>query len=159
MNRREMIGALGVGAATFTAAGVARAQEHAHGHGQQHGEHLQTIAECARVCNEVAHHCLEQVCTAQDDKAREAHARIHEAAMDCQAFCVLTATLMARHSSMAHHAHAACAEACAQCAKICEDAGVDSQEIQRCIQACRDCEKVCREMAKQPMEHHHHAHP
>lgn len=155
MTRREMIGTLGLGTAALAVAeGAAGAAQHEHG--EAHDDHLETLAECARVCNEVAHHCLEQVCNADDAKVREAHARIHEATMDCQAFCVLTAVLMARHSPMGHHAHAACAEACAQCAKVCEDSGVKSQEVQRCIEICRECEKACRSMTK-AMEHHHHA--
>jgi len=159
MNRREMIGTMGLGAAALTATGMARAQqERAHAHGQQHEGHLQTLANCARICNETAHHCLEKLCTTQEASEREAHARIHEATMDCQAFCVLTATLMARHSPMSHHAHLACAEACAQCAQVCQDAGTQSEEVKACIEACKACEKACRTMAEQKTEHHHHDH-
>lgn len=152
MDRRELFGMLGVGAAGLLATGgAALAQE-----GQQHDEHrehhLQTIDECARVCNATAHHCLEQFRGGQGQAGGGAagsqadHARIHEAAMDCQAFCHLTSALMARHSKMAPQAHAACAQACAACAEACEKASQKSPVVEQCAAACRACEKVCRQM-------------
>jgi hypothetical protein len=147
MDRRELLGMLGAGAAGLVAAGgVAHAQQgqQAHQHDEHHEHHIQTIDECARVCNETAHHCLEQLRGGGQGQAD--HARIHDAAMDCQAFCHLTSALMARHSKMAPQAHAACAEACAACAKACEEASEKSDVVKRCAEACRACEKVCRQM-------------
>jgi hypothetical protein len=68
-----------------------------------------------------------------------------EAAMDCQAFCVLTATLMVRSSPYAKYAHGACAVACRDCAAACE--GHHAEIMKECVQACRACKKVCRQMA------------
>lgn len=156
MNRREMIGALGLSATTVVASGVARAQDHDHHH--DHDGHLETLVQCAKVCNELAHHSLEALCLEQEASKREGYSRIREATIDCQAFCVLAATLMTRHSPMGHHAHAACAEACNQCAEVCESSGVESDEIERCIAICRECRDACRDMAKTPISHHHHDH-
>ena len=58
--------------------------------------------------------------------------------MDCQAFCVLTVTLMARSSPLAAYAHQACAEACRCCAEECEK-GQD-EIMKECAKKCRDCE-------------------
>ena len=71
--------------------------------------------------------------------------KAHEAAMDCQAFYALTATLTARSSPMAKYAHGACADACRDCAAACE--GHQDEIMKECVKACRDCEKLCRQMA------------
>ena len=66
--------------------------------------------------------------------------------MDCQAFCVLTATLMARSSPLARHAHEACADACRDCGAECEKE--QAEIMKECARACRECEETCRRMAK-----------
>jgi len=144
MDRRELLGVLGAGAAGMVAmGGTARADHEGH-----HHEHIKTIGECARVCNEAAHHCLEQLC--KGGPHAELHAKAHEATMDCQAFCTLTAALMARSSPMAKYAHMSCAEACRDCAAACE--GHEDAYMKECVRACKACEKVCREMGG---SHHH----
>lgn len=166
MDRRELLSALGASAGFAALGTTAWAQQagertgkakagahgghdHAgHGHdehsGGEHEEHLKTIAECAKVCNETAYQIMGQL--RKDGKDREVHAKIHEATMDCQAFCVLSSILMARKSRMAGYAHAACADACRDCAAACEQG--DSQITKRCAEICRECEKACRQMAK-----------
>ncbi len=159
MNRRKMIGTMGLGAAALAATGTVRAQqreEHEHEHGEGHEDHLAVIANCAKVCNETAHHCLEQTVHSENASEREGHAHVHEATMDCQAFCVMTAALMARHSPMALHAHAACAEAVPECAKTCQESGIKSDVVQNCEEACKECEKACRSMVSQHGSHDHH---
>ncbi len=144
MDRRELLGWMGAGAAGLVAStargGPANAEEH------EHHEHLKTIGECARVCNEAAHHCLEKL-EKGGQEHREHHARAHELTMDCQAFCVLAATLMARSSPLAHYAHQACAEACRCCAEECEKG--HGEIMKTCAEKCRACEKVCRSMSKE----------
>jgi hypothetical protein len=46
---------------------------------------------------------------------------------------------------MAKYAHAACADACRDCAMACE--GHQDEIMKACVIACRNCEKVCRQMA------------
>ena len=139
MDRRDLLSALGAGAAGLVAlgGGTARAdQEH------EHGEHVKTIGECALVCNQAAHHCLSEL--KKGGPHAELHAKSHEAAMDCQAFCALTATLMARSSPYSKYAHRACADACRDCAMACE--GHQDEIMKECVMACQNCEKSCRQM-------------
>jgi hypothetical protein len=144
MDRRELLGLMGIGAAGLmaTAAREASAGDQEH---HEHAEHIKTIGQCAIACNEAAHHCLDAL-KKESSEHREHHARAHELTMDCQAFCVLTATLMARSSPLAHYAHQACAEACRCCAEECEK-GQD-EIMKECAKKCRDCEQVCRSMSK-----------
>lgn len=163
MDRRELLNLLGAsaGLAAFGAgawagepARKAKSGTHAgHAHGEhehgkhpggKHEEHLRTLAECVRICNETAHHCLGQLRKGAED--REVHAKIHEATMDCQAFCVLAATLMSRKSRMAKYAHAACADACRDCAAVCEKG--PGEITSQCAEICRKCEEACRRMAE-----------
>src|SRR6185437_3267992 len=112
MDRRELLGGL----AGMVALGTGSARADHKGH--PHSEHIQVISACARVCNEASHHCLGRL--KQGGPHADHHAKAHEAAMDCQAFCTLTAALTARSSPMARYAFAACADACRDCALACE---------------------------------------
>ncbi len=141
MDRRELLSGLGGGMAGLAALGVGTARADQKGH--PHVEHCQTLSDCARTCNEASHHCLGQV--AKGGPHAEYHVKAHEAAMDCQAFCTLTATLAARSSPMARYAHAACADACRDCAAACE--GHQDEIMKECVTACQNCEKMCRQMA------------
>ena len=141
MERRELLGILGAGAAGLVAMSGGTANAAPEG---PHDGHIKTIGECAKVCNEAAHHCLSELKKGGGAHA-EHHAKSHEAAMDCQEFCTLAATLTARSSPMAKYAHQACADACRDCAAACE--GQQDAIMKECVKACRDCEKVCRSMA------------
>lgn len=142
MDRREMLGVVGAGAAGLVAmGGTARADDQG-----PHAEHLKTLDECANTCGRAAHHCLDQI--RKGGQNAEAHALAHELAMDCQATCSLATDLTARGSRVAHHVHGACAEVCAQCAKACEQAG-DDEIMKECARICREAEKVCRQMSQQ----------
>ncbi len=140
MDRRELLGVLGAGAAGLIAlrGGEARA-----GLEGPRDDHIKTLGECAKACDEAAQHCLDEL--RKGGKHAEDHARAHEAAMDCQAFCVLTATLMARKSPMAKYAHQGAVAACGKCAAACEDCR--DAIMKECAQMCRECEEICRRMA------------
>jgi hypothetical protein len=141
MDRRELLGILGVGATGLLAVGGTARADNEHGH--EHDEHIKTIGECVHACNRAAHHCLGEL--KKGGPHAEHHARSHEATMDCQAFCALTATLMSRSSPYAKYAHRGCADACRDCAAACE--GQDDEVMKECVKACQACEKVCREMS------------
>jgi hypothetical protein len=147
MDRREVLGWMGKGAAGLFVAGgaAAQAQEHDQHAGHKRDEHMKIMGECIRACNEAAHHCLEQLKQGSGEH-REHHAQAHELAMDCQAFCVLAATLMARSSPLASYAHQACAEACRCCADECEKG--HGEIMKDCATRCRECEQMCRGMSK-----------
>ncbi|MEO6808055.1 MAG: four-helix bundle copper-binding protein [Isosphaeraceae bacterium] len=155
MKRREMIGVLGMGAAALVtteamALAAQEAKDKDHDHHHDHHEHVRIIGECALICNMTAHHCLEKL--SEKDGDAKAHAKVQGLAMDCQEFCVLTLTLMARHSELSKYAHEACVEACRCCAEACEASSEQSDQVKKCAKACRDCEKTCRDMLKQ-MKH------
>ena len=144
MDRRELLGVLGASAAGLVAVGGGTARADGHDP-HEHDGHIKTIGDCAKVCNEAAHHCLTEL--KKGGPHAEHHAKAHEAAMDCQAFCVLTATLVARSSPYAKYAHGACADACRDCAAACE--GHQDEVMKRCAEACRKCEEVCRQMGRE----------
>ena len=131
----------GCGAAGLVAMGGG--STHAGDQGHEHDGHIKTISDCAKTCNEAAHHCLSQL--KKGEQHAEYHVAAHEAVMDCQAFCTLTAALMARSSPMAKYAHQACSNACHDCAAVCE--GQQEEIMKECVKACRECEKLCRQMA------------
>ena len=140
MDRRELLGVLGVGAAGLVAL---RANEaHADDEGT-HDDPVKTLGECAKLCDEAAHHCLDELL--KGGSHAERHAKAHEAAMDCQAFCVLTATLMARKSPVAKYAQLGSAAACGNCAAACE--GHKGHIMKECAKICRECEKMCRRLS------------
>jgi len=149
MDRRELLGALGAGAVGLAALSRAEAgadEDHkGHHHDKMHEDCMKACAECARSCNETASHCLELLREGSGD--RKVHAKVHELTMDCQAFCVLSATLIARGSELMVYSCDACAEACRICAEAC-DKHPASEMVKACAVACRNCERSCREMVK-----------
>jgi hypothetical protein len=148
MDRRELLGILGTGAAGLTvlAGSSAAADPETHRHLDQTQEDcIKACNDCARACNEVAGHCLEQLSEGSGD--RKVHARVHELTNDCQAFCVLSATLIARGSDLMSYACDACASACRECAAAC-DGHPAAELVRECAERCRACERSCRAMVR-----------
>ncbi len=147
MERRELLSLLGVGAAGVMLGGTARAaddkdhKDHDHGDMKAHHEHMKVMGECAIICNMTSAHCLKEA-VKEDCKERELHAKAAAITNDCQTFCVQAVTLMARHSALAPHAHKACADACRDCAAVCDKG--DDEVMKKCAEICRACEKACR---------------
>ncbi len=150
MDRREALSWIGAGTAgvVFAGGNSLQAQEH---EAHPMAEHLKTLGECIRACNQTAHHCL-QILMKESAEHRDVHARAVALATDCQAFCVLAATLDARSSPIAEFANAACAEACRCCAETCEQG--PGEVMKECAARCRDCERACRSMTKSTDAHH-----
>jgi hypothetical protein len=148
MDRRKLLGILGAGAAGLTAlsqtAPAAAPEEHRH-RDQTQEDCMRACSECARACNETARHCLEQLAEGSGD--RKTHARVHDLTMDCQEFCTLSATLIARGSDLMRHACEACAAACRECAEACDQHRA-SEMVKECAEKCRACERTCRAMVK-----------
>jgi hypothetical protein len=141
MDRRNMLGALGAGAAGLAVMGGSAVAQQPHAH----AGHGKALDDCREACGRAAHHCLEQL--RKGGPHQEAHARAHEMTTDCQRFCSLATDLSSRGSPVAHHAHAACAEVCRECAEACDKVAGD-QVMQDCAKTCREAEKHCRETAK-----------
>jgi hypothetical protein len=111
---------LGAGAVGLAALGgrEAYADEKKCCNDPMHAECMKACGECAKVCNEATHHCLEELGEGSGD--RKHHAKAYSLTMDCQVFCVLLATLIARDSDLMEYSCQACAEACRCCAEECE---------------------------------------
>lgn len=152
MNRRELIGALGV-----TAAGVVlplgraaqAADEKQDQHEKMHLDCLKACQDCEEICRKTFHHCYELL-----EQGKREHARAMRLTGDCAQFCDLAADMIASHSSLMAYSCTACAEACKACAEECAQS--DSAEMKACAEACRACEKTCREMVKAMSAHEHH---
>jgi len=147
MDRRELLGVLGAGAAglaTFSRTAVADQDPHRH-RDKVHEDCMKACGECAVACNETATHCLQMLGEGTGD--RKTHARTHSLTMDCQEFCVLSATLIARGSDLMQYSCEACADACRMCAEACEK-HPPSEMVKECAEKCRTCERSCRDMVK-----------
>lgn len=150
MDRREMLGAVGLGTAGLLAMG-------GHARGAQSG-HLdpektrciQSCNECATACEEASHHCLMELEEGKGD--RRVHAQAHHMAMDCAALCRMAAAFMARQSPLHGDVCQACAEACRRCAEACAK-GQNVTVMEECARICRECEKSCRDMARTAHAH------
>jgi hypothetical protein len=141
MNRREILGVVGVGFAGITLGATEARAQHPHHHDKLHGECLKACEACATICNETFHHCFHKV--------RDGHADHHRTAIltiDCQEFCRLSAELMARESPLIATACLACADACNLCGVECSRH--DDPQIKECAEACKKCEETCRALAK-----------
>jgi hypothetical protein len=140
MDRRELLGVLSAGAAGLVAfhGGQAHADL-----GGPYDDPIKALGECAKLCDEAAGHCLDEL--RKGGRHAEHHTKAHEAAMDCRAFCALAATLTARRSPMARYAHMGAVAACRACAEACESCYDDI--MKQCARSARVCERLCRQMA------------
>lgn len=142
MDRREMLGALGIGAIGMTTlASTSRAADDVghHHHDKVHEDCLKACAECAQACDEAFHHCYLQLKEGKTEHADSLHL-----VSDCAGFCALSACLIAKHSPLMAHSCQSCAEACRATAAECDK--FDSEEMKSTVKLLRECEKTCREM-------------
>lgn len=147
MDRRELLGALGVGAGLFAVSGSTARADHEGHHDKMHEDCLKACQECAEECGETFHHCFKLV-----EAGKKEHAKAAHLALDCAEFCGLSACLITRDSELMGAACAACADACKRCGDEC--AKFDSEQMKECAEACRKCEASCRAMVK-AMGHAH----
>lgn len=154
LKRRELLGALGAGAAGLAMASTtSAAQQHereaAHRHDKTHEDCLKACSDCARMCDETFHHCYMQVAEGKRDHAKPLHLL-----SDCAGFCSLSACMIAKHSPLMAHACASCAEACADTAAVVEK--FDAPEMKAATKSLHTCEASCRAMVKAMGGHEHH---
>ena len=144
MDRREMLGLMGAGAAGLlaTGGGVARA-DHERG---KHDEHIEMLGKCAKHCAEAASHCLDALCKGEGN--REAHAKSLEMAAGCKEFCSMTAGLLACDNPLKQYAFEGCGHACRDCAAACEKAR-GGRVMQECAKMCRKCAECCEKLCKE----------
>jgi hypothetical protein len=152
MDRREMLGVVGVGAAGLLATGSSASAQDVKRFSYRsqldrtHVECLDACTACASVCNEASEHCLKQIEKGSTDK--DHHIRSHHLTMDCAAMCSTGAALVARQSTLMDAQCTACADACRRCAEECERGRDDAEIMKECVRLCRECEKSCRQMVK-----------
>ncbi len=142
MDRREVLGLLGAGATSLAAFGVGGA--HAAETAERDNPHVACLKECkacATECAEMCHHCIEQLATGKKE-----YAKALQLIADCEAFCALSASMIARMSPLMAYSCGACADACRDCAKECDQVG--SAPMKECAERCRACEKTCRDMVR-----------
>jgi len=150
MDRRELLAAFGASAAGLLATGALAAapgdehEGHHHHMDKTHDDCLKACSDCAKECNMMAHHCLDKIL--EGGAAVPQHARAHSLAMDCQEFCTLSATMIARQSTLMRFSCESCAEACRCCAEECEKSS--DSAMKACAAECRECEKSCRAMVQ-----------
>ena len=145
--RRNLVGSVAAGAAGIAlGVGRASAQNPSTGDQPQHEGMWKACCEtcdsCAKACNKAFHHCMTQVA-----KGKAEHGRAAQSTADCAEFCTLSATMLARDSSLAMISCAACADACKRCAQDCESFDSDL-EMKMCLEECKRCEESCRKMIK-----------
>lgn len=149
MNRREMLGTLGVTAAGLAVTGgSALAQEKKASAPPAHDEHhnaaqrcARTCSECMDECNEGFHHCFEQLTAGKKEYSKSAHLCV-----DCAEVCGTSAHLCARMSPLMKHTCDACAKVCDDCIAECEK--LNDTAMKGLIEACRKTAKECRDMVK-----------
>jgi hypothetical protein len=146
--RRELLGALGTGAAALAllpkstvTAKTGLDDNDAKNAAMQHSC-AEACGDCAKACNKAYHYSLEQ---ASAGKSR--HAKIARTLIDCAAFCDLSATLISRQSTLMGLSCRACADACRRCAQECESFDTEL-DMKICFDACQRCEESCRNMVK-----------
>jgi hypothetical protein len=154
MDRREMIGMLGVGAVGMAALSGREAQGQAQSadHAKLdaiHKECLEACGDCAKTCDMTFHHCYVQVSEGKRDHAKPLHL-----VADCAGFCTLAARNIARHSPLMAYSCEACAEACK--ATLAEVSRFDSPEMKNAARSLAKCEKSCRAMVEAMGHGHHH---
>jgi len=152
MERREMLGVVGLGAAGLLAAGRNAEADDASRFKYQsqldktHVDCLDACTASAAACNEASHHCWMQLEKGSTDKEHHAHA--HHMTADCAAMCAVSAALVARQSPLMDAQCNACADACRRCAEECDKSHANASIMKDCARLCRECEKSCREMVR-----------
>jgi hypothetical protein len=144
MDRRESLGILGTTIVGLVAGSSGRAETAAgqSGHNDQaHEECLKACNSCADECAETFHHCVREVASDKQE-----HAAALRLVADCESFCRLSASMIARMSAFMAYSCAACADACRDCARECGK--FDASTMKDCAKACRACEASCRTTVK-----------
>lgn len=143
MDRRDLLALLGIETASLAALGVRAA------HAAENPDHRDDPQEacvnackaCATKCAETCHECIEQLAAGKKE-----YAKALQLVSDCEAFCTLSASMISRRSPLMAYSCAACADACRDCAKECDQLG--STTMRECAERCRSCEKACRDMVR-----------
>jgi len=143
MDRREMLGIVGAGAAGLAAlgGGEARADHKEKEKDNIHEKCAEACFECAEECNEAFHHCYKMVASGKAEYAKAMHLCV-----DCGDMCSTSGKLVSRMSPLMVHTCRACGECCDDCLAECEK--LNDPAMKECIEALKACSKTCKEMTK-----------
>jgi hypothetical protein len=151
MDRREMLGAVGLGAVGLAVTGgVARGQQGG-APGQEadiHERCAEACSDCEKECNQGFHHCYQQV-----QAGKQSHAKAMHLCVDCGEICSTSAKLVARMSPLMTFTCHACAESCEACIAECEK--LDDPEMKQVVDSLRKCRESCLEMVEAMGGHQH----
>ncbi len=95
--------------------------------------------DCAKMCEDMLAYC-------QKKGGKHAAAEHIKTMKDCIALCKACSDFEARGSSLAPKLHELCAEACAKCAKSCED--LNDKKLAACVEQCKKCATSCKDSSK-----------
>lgn len=154
MDRREMLGALGVGAfglMASTAHGAQAGKQQGHAHDQIAQDCLEACAECVQACDQGFQHCFSQVAEGKSE-----HAKSMRLLSDCAGFCGLSACMIGRGSPLMVHSCNACAEACETTLAEVQTHSSDP-EMKKAVEKLTACKESCEKMVKamHGQEHQH----
>ncbi|MAF59920.1 MULTISPECIES: four-helix bundle copper-binding protein [Sphingomonadales] len=104
------------------------------------------MKDCIDLCAASHAMCLETANYVASSSRSPASAPLLTLLSDCAEICQATANSMLRRSALHTILCRACADACDQCARECEQRRDDPQ-LTHCAEACRRCAEGCRHMA------------
>jgi hypothetical protein len=102
---------------------------------QQNQQLVQTLLECARVCQACAIACLSE----EEVKMLSKCIKLD---IDCAEICMVGANLLQRDALISDSQLEVCAEICGMCADECEK-HAKMKHCKECAEICRRCEEAC----------------
>ena len=142
MQRRELLGTLGLTAAALTAVTGGHAFAAApDDKDDMHEKCADACFDCERECSEAFHHCFKQVTA-----GKSAHAKAMYLCVDCADICSTAGKLVSRMSPLMTITCHACAECCDACVAECDK--LADSGLKECCEALRKCSTSCKEMVK-----------
>lgn len=142
MQRRELLGTLGVTAAALTAVTGGRAFAAAPDDKDDgHDKCADACFDCEKECSEAFHYCCKQL-----SSGKATHAKAMHLCVDCADICSTAGKLVSRKSPLMVFTCQACAECCDACVAECDK--LSDADLKECCDALRKCSTACKEMVK-----------
>lgn len=143
MDRREMLGSMGVLAMAAVAAQASAADhDHHHHHGAKNQALVDSASDCVKTGEACINHCLDLL--AQGDKEMAACAK---SVNEMLAVCVALQRLATTDSKFLPKYAALAGEVCDACEKECRKHEKKHAECKACADSCAVCLKECKKIA------------
>ena len=137
MDRRELIGKIGLGATAMVMAKPLLASHHEKGHASKNP--LADLTHASAMCTAAAEACLAH-CIVMLSKGDKKMADCAKAVSEMIPLCRAMTSLSAQNSDYAKRISAACVDACKACKKVCQE--------HKKHDVCKDCAKACDALIK-----------